>query len=62
VPVPIPAGSTAIEVLYESYYTAIGEPYNDTKFSGRSDYEAFILSGIPSSGLFTGGEEVKTEE
>ena len=60
--VPIPAGSVAIEDLYESYYTAIGEPYDDTEFSGRSDYEAFILAGIPSSGLFTGAEEVKTEE
>jgi Zn-dependent M28 family amino/carboxypeptidase len=60
--VTIPTGSTAIEDLYESYYTAIGEPYDDTEFSGRSDYEAFILNGIPSSGLFTGAEEIKTEE
>ena len=60
--VPIPAGSAAIEDLYESYYTAISEPYDDTEFSGRSDYEAFILAGIPSSGLFTGAEEIKTEE
>ena len=60
--VTIPPGSTAIEDLYESYYTAIGEPYDDTEFSGRSDYEAFILAGIPSSGLFTGAEEIKTEE
>jgi Zn-dependent M28 family amino/carboxypeptidase len=61
-PVPVPAGSEAIEDVYESYYTAVGEPYDDTEFSGRSDYEAFILAGIPSSGLFTGAEEIKTEE
>ena len=60
--VPIPTGSKAIEDIYESYYTAIGEPYDDTQFSGRSDYEAFILAGIPSSGLFTGAEEIKTTE
>jgi Zn-dependent M28 family amino/carboxypeptidase len=60
--VPIPAGSTAIEDLYESYYTLIGEPYDDTLFSGRSDYQAFIEAGIPSGGLFTGAEVVKTEE
>jgi len=58
----IPPGSEAIEDLYESYYTMIGEPYDDTEFSGRSDYEAFILAGIPSGGLFTGAEEIKTEE
>ena len=61
-PVDIPPGSTAIEDLYEQYYTLIGEPYDDTEFSGRSDYEAFILAGIPSGGLFTGAEEIKTEE
>jgi Zn-dependent M28 family amino/carboxypeptidase len=60
--VPIPAGSTAIEDLYESYYTLVGEPYDDTLFSGRSDYQAFIEAGIPSGGLFTGAEVVKTPE
>ncbi|GGB65329.1 aminopeptidase [Knoellia flava] len=61
-PVPVPAGSEAIEDVYESYYTKVGELYEDTEFSGRSDYEAFILAGIPSSGLFTGAEVIKTEE
>jgi Zn-dependent M28 family amino/carboxypeptidase len=60
--VPIPAGSTAIEDLYESYYTMVGEPYDDTQFSGRSDYQAFIVAGIPSGGLFTGAEVPKTAE
>ena len=34
----------------------------DSEFSGRSDYEAFVLAGIPSGGLFTGAEVLKTEE
>jgi Zn-dependent M28 family amino/carboxypeptidase len=58
--VPIPAGSTAIKGLYQSYYTLIGKPYDDPQFSGRSDYQAFIEAGIPSGGLFTGAEQVKT--
>jgi Zn-dependent M28 family amino/carboxypeptidase len=61
-PVPVPPGSEAIEDLYESYYTLIDEPYDDTEFSGRSDYQAFIEAGIPSGGLFTGAEVVKTPE
>jgi Zn-dependent M28 family amino/carboxypeptidase len=61
-PVPIPEGSVAIEDLYESYYTLIGEPYDDTEVSGRSDYQAFIEAGIPSGGLFTGAEEINTPE
>lgn len=61
-PVVVPPGSEAIEDLYESYYTMIGEPYDDAEFSGRSDYQAFIENGIPSGGLFTGAEVVKTPE
>jgi Zn-dependent M28 family amino/carboxypeptidase len=61
-PVPIPAGSAAIEDVFESFYTLLGEPYDDTEFSGRSDYQAFIENDIPSGGLFTGAEEIKTAE
>jgi Zn-dependent M28 family amino/carboxypeptidase len=61
-PVDIPDGSVAIEDLYESYYTSIGEPYDDSAFDGRSDYQAFIDAGIPSGGLFTGAEVPKTAE
>jgi len=53
-PVPVPPGSEAIEDVYETYYTWIGEPYDDAEFSGRSDYQAFINNGIPAAGLFTG--------
>ena len=58
--VPIPPGSEAIEDVYESYYTLVGEPYDDSEFSGRSDYQAFIQNGIPAAGLFTGAEVRKT--
>ena len=60
--VPIPPGSPAIEDLFESFYTWRGEPYDDTQFSGRSDYQAFINNGIPAGGLFTGAEVIKTAE
>ena len=39
-----------------------GEPYKGTDFSGRSDYSAFILAGIPAGGLFTGAEGIKSAE
>ncbi len=60
-PVPVPDGSIAIEDLFESYYTLMGEPYDDAAFSGRSDYQAFINNEIPAGGLFTGAEVVKTD-
>ncbi len=60
-PVAIPDGSAAIEDLFESFYTSRDEPYDDSEFNGRSDYQAFIDAGIPAGGLFTGAEGVKTE-
>ena len=61
-PVAVPAGSVYLESLFEEYYSLNDIPYEDTEFSGRSDYDAFISVGIPASGLFTGAEVLKTEE
>lgn len=61
-PVAVPAGSEEIENLFERYFTSVDQPYDDAEFSGRSDYQAFILNNIPAGGLFTGAEVPKTEE
>ncbi|WP_336921719.1 M28 family metallopeptidase [Aquipuribacter sp. SD81] len=61
-PVVVPEGSEDIEQTLEEYFTLAGAPYDDSEFSGRSDYQAFIENGIPSGGLFTGAEVIKTEE
>ncbi len=58
----VPEGSAALEDLFEAYYSWNDVPYEDSEFSGRSDYQAFIDVGIPASGLFTGAEVVKTAE
>jgi Zn-dependent M28 family amino/carboxypeptidase len=60
-PVPVPEGSAQIEYVFEDYYEARGLFYEGTEFSGRSDYQAFINSGIPAGGLFTGAEVLKQE-
>jgi aminopeptidase Y len=59
---PGPAGSAEIEALFEEFYTSVGAPFKGTDFSGRSDYGPFIAAGIPSGGLFTGAEGIKTAE
>jgi Zn-dependent M28 family amino/carboxypeptidase len=59
---PGPAGSAQIEKTFEEYFTMVGEPFKGTDFSGRSDYGPFIAVGIPSGGLFTGAEGIKTPE
>lgn len=60
--VEIPPGSAELEDLFTDWFDSIGQPYVDTPFDGRSDYQGFIDAGIPSSGLFTGAEDIKTEE
>ena len=60
--VDIPEGSAAIEDVFEGFYDSRDLPYQDTDFSGRSDYGPFIAVGIPAGGLFTGAEGVKTAD
>jgi len=59
---PGPSGSAEIEKRFEEFYTLVGQPFKGTDFSGRSDYGPFIAVGIPSGGLFTGAEALKTGE
>jgi Zn-dependent M28 family amino/carboxypeptidase len=59
---PGPAGSAEIEETFEAFYTSRGIPFKGTDFSGRSDYGPFIAAGIPSGGLFTGAEGIKTAD
>jgi len=59
---PGPGGSAEIEKMFEAYFNMAGEPFKGTDFSGRSDYGPFIAAGIPSGGLFTGAEGIKTAE
>ena len=55
-----PAGSESIEKLFVDYFNSVGLPSEPTPFNGRSDYGPFIAIGIPSGGLFTGAEGIKT--
>ncbi|KAF6822197.1 aminopeptidase [Colletotrichum plurivorum] len=56
-----PAGSDVIEKDFEEFFESKGLGHVPTEFNGRSDYAAFIENGIPSGGLFTGAEGLKTE-
>ena len=55
-----PGGSAEIEQVFERFFTERGIPFKGTDFTGRSDYGPFINAGIPSGGLFTGAEGIKT--
>lgn len=57
-----PPGSGKIEKDFQAFYEKRGLPHVPSIWSMRSDYAAFLENGIPSGGLFTGAEELKTEE
>lgn len=58
----VPEGSAGLERTLVDYLDAAGKPAQDTSFDGRSDYDGFTLSGIPSGGTFSGAEEKMTPE
>lgn len=57
-----PPGSAQIEKQFESFYNGRNLGHVGTDFDGRSDYGPFIAVGIPSGGIFTGAEGIKTAE
>lgn len=60
--ITIPAGSGAIMRVFLDFFTLQHKKLKPTAFSGRSDYSPFLDAGIPSGGLFTGAEGIKTQE
>jgi Zn-dependent M28 family amino/carboxypeptidase len=56
----VPEGSAGIERTLVAFLKGAGKPPEDTSFDGRSDYDAFTLSGVPAGGIFSGAEENKT--
>jgi Zn-dependent M28 family amino/carboxypeptidase len=57
-----PNGSGVVEDIFLDYFSSVGLETEPTAFDGRSDYGPFIAAGIPAGGLFSGAEEIKTEE
>ena len=57
-----PSGSGNIEQVFNDYFDSVGLETEPTAFDGRSDYGPFIAVGIPAGGLFSGAEDIKTDE
>jgi Zn-dependent M28 family amino/carboxypeptidase len=58
----VPEGSAGIERTLVAYLKSAGKTAQDTSFEGRSDYDEFTRAGIPTGGLFSGGETKMTTE
>ncbi|MCG8337636.1 MAG: M28 family peptidase [Proteobacteria bacterium] len=57
-----PPGSDFIEQWFVDFFGDKLLATDPTALDGRSDYEPFMLAGIPVGGLFTGAGDLKTEE
>lgn len=57
-----PKGSSALRDHFVDWYVDHGLNYSLQPFDGRSDYVGFVNSGIPSTGIDSGVEVIKTEE
>lgn len=57
-----PARSAQAEILLITFLNSDGLETVPTAFNGRSEYQAFVNSGIPSGGLLTRAERIKTVE
>ena len=55
-----PPGSGFAEQKLIDYYTSRGLPTVPVEFDGRSDYQGFFDVGIPTGGVLTGAEGLKT--
>ncbi|MDT0342004.1 M28 family peptidase [Streptomyces litchfieldiae] len=55
-------GDPAIAADLTAFLTERGHTPRGTPFDGRSDYAPFVEAGIPSGGLFTGAEGIKSPE
>jgi Zn-dependent M28 family amino/carboxypeptidase len=55
-----PNGSGFIESQFTTWFGSQGIANEPIPFDGRSDYVAFTNAGIPSGGIFTGAEVIKT--
>lgn len=53
-------GSDQVEQLFTGYLDAIGQPWVDSEMDGASDHGAFMNSGVPLGGLFTGAGDPKS--
>ena len=54
-----PAGNGARDAL-TAYYTSKGIPWEYVDVQGRSDHASFRSHGIPTTGIFSGAEGIKT--
>lgn len=59
---PGPDGSAGIERTFARFLGERGITVSGTDFDGRSDYGPFVAAGIPAGGVFSGADDVKSDE
>ncbi len=55
-------GSQKVTTLFRDCFIQQNLPWDYTPFDGRSDYGPFLAAGIVAGGLFSGADNIKTNE
>lgn len=61
-PAQVLPGSTKITAEFVEWFKQERLPWNYTDFSGRSDYGPFLAEGIVAGGLYSGGDDTKSQD
>ena len=51
-----------LQLYFKDWFVQQNLPWDYTDFSGRSDYGPFLAEGIVAGGLFSGADDMKTQE
>ena len=57
-----PKASAQMVDFLADFYTRKGQPFKRLILQARSDHQSFADIGIPFAGIFTGAEEIKTDQ
>ncbi len=55
------SGSNKVTELFRDWFIQENLPWDYTDFDSRSDYGPFLAAGVVAGGLFSGADEIKTE-
>ena len=57
-----PQSSAQMANVFADFYTQRNIPFKPLKLEARSDHQSFANIGIPFAGIFTGAEEIKSQQ
>ncbi|CAF2812318.1 unnamed protein product [Rotaria sp. Silwood2] len=55
-------GSNKVAILFQDWFIRQGLPWDYTEYTDRADYAPFLAAGVATGDLFSGADDIKTQE